>query len=88
VGTALAGAALDQDRAARATDQQPAFQAGGGHASQTADGHAPASRDEGTAAAGGPRPGGGGAFLLSPAVTVGCRIMMGITMAFMLLIAL
>jgi predicted membrane protein len=28
------------------------------------------------------------AFLLSPAVTVGCRIAMGITMAFMLLIAL
>ena len=30
----------------------------------------------------------GGGFLLSPAVTVGCRIAMGVTMAFMLLIAL
>ena len=63
------------------------YQAGGDHASRTADGHAAASRDGGTARAGGPRPGGGG-FLLSPAVTVGCRITMGITMAFMLLIAL
>ena len=35
--------------------------------------------------AGGPHPGGRGAFLLSPAVTVGCRITMGIVMAFMLM---
>jgi Domain of unknown function (DUF5134) len=97
----LAGAALDPDRAVlavlavRAADQHAAFQAGGDHASQMADGHAvqtaaghaAASRDGGTACAGGPRQGGGG-FLLSPAVTVGCRITMGITMAFMLLIAL
>jgi hypothetical protein len=35
-----------------------------------------------------PRLGGAAGFLLSPAVTVGCRIAMGVTMAFMLLIAL
>ena len=29
-----------------------------------------------------------GEFLLSPAVTVGCRVAMGVTMAFMLLIAI
>lgn len=34
------------------------------------------------------RTGDAAAFLLSPAVTVGCRIAMGVTMAFMLLIAL
>jgi hypothetical protein len=34
------------------------------------------------------RVGGAAGFLLSPAVTVGCRIAMGVTMAFMLLIAL
>jgi hypothetical protein len=95
----LAGAALDPDQAVlavRAANQHAAFQAGGDHAPQTADGHAvqaagghaAASRDGGTAGAGGPRQGGGGGFLLSPAVTVGCRITMGITMAFMLLIAL
>jgi len=41
---------------------------------------------------GGPRgdhsPGGNSAFLLSPAVTVGCRIAMGVAMAFMLFIAI
>ena len=41
---------------------------------------------------GGPRgdhsPGGNRAFLLSPAVTVGCRIAMGVAMAFMLFIAI
>jgi hypothetical protein len=37
---------------------------------------------------GAPRAEGAAAFLLSPAVTVGCRIAMGVTMAFMLLIAL
>jgi Domain of unknown function (DUF5134) len=37
---------------------------------------------------GAPRLGGAAGFLLSPAVTVGCRIAMGVTMAFMLLIAL
>jgi hypothetical protein len=37
---------------------------------------------------GAPRAGDAAAFLLSPAVTVGCRIAMGVTMAFMLLIAL
>jgi hypothetical protein len=37
---------------------------------------------------GAPLLGGAAGFLLSPAVTVGCRIAMGVTMAFMLLIAL
>jgi len=36
---------------------------------------------------GAPRMGGTAGFLLSPAVTVGCRVAMGVTMAFMLLIA-
>jgi hypothetical protein len=49
---------------------------------------AAASRSGGAAGAGGPHPGSGAAFLLSPAVTVGCRITMSIVMAFMLLIAL
>ena len=39
------------------------------------------------AAGGASRVGGAAGFLLSPAVTVGCRIAMGVTMAFMLLIA-
>jgi hypothetical protein len=46
-----------------------------------------AAASRGVAFAGGSHPGGGG-FLRSPAVTVGGRITMGITMAFMLLIAL
>lgn len=50
------------------------------------DEHAAASR--GVACAGGSHPGGSGWFLRSPAVAVGGRITMGITMAFMLLIAL
>jgi Domain of unknown function (DUF5134) len=37
---------------------------------------------------GGHPPGGNRAFLLSPAVTVGCRIAMGVAMAFMLFIAI
>jgi len=37
---------------------------------------------------GGHLPGGNRAFLLSPAVTVGCRIAMGVAMAFMLFIAI
>jgi len=66
-----------------------------------ADGRADAARTEGSAGiegsartdgdrdhGGTPRTGGAVAFLLSPAVTVGCRIAMGVTMAFMLLIAL
>jgi hypothetical protein len=43
---------------------------------------------EGCAGSGAPRMGGAAGFLLSPAVIVGCRIAMGVTMAFMLLIAL
>ena len=38
--------------------------------------------------AGGGGAGGASAYLLSPAVTVGCRIMMGVAMAFMLIIAI
>ena len=57
----------------------------GAAAPQTKDEHAAASR--GVAGFDGVYPGGGG-FLRSPAVTVGGRITMGITMAFMLLIAL
>jgi hypothetical protein len=56
------------------------------HAVETAGGHAAASRGGGAAGAGAPHPGGG--FLLSPAVTVGCRITMSVAMAFLLLIAL
>jgi Domain of unknown function (DUF5134) len=42
-----------------------------------------------TAVGGGPVAGGGlGQFLLSPAVTVGCRVTMGVVMTFMLLIAI
>lgn len=37
---------------------------------------------------GAPQTGGAAGFLLSPAVTVACRVAMGVTMAFMLLIAL
>ena len=55
-------------------------------ADRAADGQADAARTGG--ADGAPRMGGAAGFLLSPAVTVGCRIAMGVTMAFMLLIAL
>jgi hypothetical protein len=43
------------------------------------------SRGGGAAAGGGAR---GREFLLSPAVTVGCRVMMGVAMTFMLIIAI
>ncbi len=60
-----------------------------------ADDRADAARTDGSARTdgdrdhgGASRAGGAAGFLLSPAVTVGCRIAMGVTMAFMLLIAL
>jgi hypothetical protein len=56
-------------------------------AAQAADDATASSRGGAHGAGGGPHP-EGGAFLLSPAVTVGCRITMSIAMAFMLLIAL
>ena len=55
-------------------------------ADRAADGPADTARTGG--ADGAPRMEGAAGFLLSPAVTVGCRIAMGVTMAFMLLIAL
>jgi hypothetical protein len=62
---------------ARHADQAGAAYAGGAAGAADGRGHG-----------GTPRTGGAAAFLLSPAVTVGCRIAMGVTMAFMLLIAL
>ncbi len=50
---------------------------------QAADGGHPA---DGAGQAGGGRPGSAGALLLSPQVAAGCRIAMGVTMAFMLVI--
>jgi hypothetical protein len=80
-------AARDAGQAARARGEHAVSPSAGGHAARRArDEHAAASRG-GTACADGPHPGGGG-FLLSPAVTVGCRITMSIVMAFMLLMAL
>jgi hypothetical protein len=74
------------DLVTRAAGERAGIPAAVGHAdSRPGDEHAAASR--GVACAGGSHPGGGG-FLRSPAVTVGGRITMGITMAFMLLIAL
>ena len=73
-----AGAALRRAAAAPAGDG----------AAETADDRAAASRGAGAAGTSGPHPGGGGGFLPSPAVTVGCRITMSVVMAFMLLIAL
>ncbi len=52
------------------------------------EGYARCRPSHGCGRDGAPRTGGAAAFLLSPAVTVGCRIAMGVTMAFMLLIAL
>jgi Domain of unknown function (DUF5134) len=49
-----------------------------------AAGREPGSRDTSVMVSAAPRRGG---FLLSPAVTVGCRIAMGVTMAFMLMVA-
>jgi hypothetical protein len=48
----------------------------------------PAADNAACAAGSHPGPGGTGSFLLSPAVTVGCRIMMGVAMVFMLIVAL
>jgi hypothetical protein len=67
---------------ARATVDVPV----GCHADRAADDRADAARTGGSDGA--RRIGGAAGFLLSPAVTVGCRIAMGVTMAFMLLIAL
>lgn len=64
-----------------------------------AAGSGPAALPGSSAAEAGPRPaadddavhgaaGSAGEFLLSPAVTVGCRIAMGTAMAFMLIIAI
>jgi hypothetical protein len=78
-GTAPADAAPDTGQAAAA---------GAERAAPAREEHATVSSGAGAARIGGPHPGGGGAFLLSPAVTVGCRITMSIAMAFMLLIAL
>ncbi len=50
-------------------------------------GHQP-DPDDGAAVGAGGRSGGEGSFLLSPAVTVGCRVAMGVAMAFMLFIAI
>lgn len=74
------------DRVTLPAGEPAVLQAVDEHAApRTRDEHAAASR--GVACADGSYPGGGG-FLRSPAVTVGCRITMGIVMAFMLLIAL
>jgi hypothetical protein len=55
--------------------------------SGTVGGHAVAC--DATAIGGGNVAGGAvGGFLLSPAVTVGCRVTMGVAMAFLLLIAI
>jgi hypothetical protein len=56
-----------------------------GHADGAANDQAAARTG---ASNGAPRMEGAAGFLLSPAVTVCCRIAMGVTMAFMLLIAL
>ena len=75
------------DLVTRAAGEAAGISAAEGHAdSRPGDEHAAAYR--GVACAGGSHPGGSGWFLRSPAVTVGGRITMGITMAFMLLIAL
>ncbi|TVZ07032.1 DUF5134 domain-containing protein [Trebonia kvetii] len=68
--------------AARTYDARHADQAGAASSGGTVGAVDGCGRD------GAPRTGGAAAFLLSPAVTVGCRIAMGVTMAFMLLIAL
>ncbi|MGH3159539.1 MAG: hypothetical protein ACRDNF_23605, partial [Streptosporangiaceae bacterium] len=47
-----------------------------------------ADADAGAAGGAGDRAGGEGSFLLSPAVTIGCRVAMGVAMAFMLFIAI
>jgi len=60
---------------------QPASSSAGSDLRPAADDHA------GHRAAGGGA-GGARAYLLSPAVTVGCRITMGVAMAFMLIIAI
>ena len=44
--------------------------------------------DDGAAVGAGGRSGGEGSFLLSPVVTIGCRVAMGVAMAFMLFIAI
>jgi hypothetical protein len=58
------------------------------HATRPVPDPLPAPGADGRAGGGAPRVGGAAGFLLSPAATVGCRIAMGVTMAFMLLIAL
>jgi hypothetical protein len=50
-------------------------------------GHQPGP-DDGATVGAGERAGGEVSFLLSPAVTVGCRVAMGVAMAFMLFIAI
>lgn len=50
-------------------------------------GHHPGP-DDGAGAGPGDRAGGEVSFLLSPAVTIGCRVAMGVAMAFMLFIAI
>jgi hypothetical protein len=69
--------------AARTSDARHADQAG-----TTASTGGTVGAVDGCGHDGAPRAEGTAAFLLSPAVTVGCRIAMGVTMAFMLLIAL
>jgi hypothetical protein len=86
-GPAPADAVPAPDLAATAAREHAAL--AGEHAAAARDDHPAASRGGGVAAGdGGPGRGSGGGFLLSPAVTVGCRITMSIVMAFMLLIAL
>jgi hypothetical protein len=63
---------------------RPAAPAQEGDGRTATAGGEPASRDTGEA---GRTADGTGGFLLSPAVTVGCRIVMGIAMAFMLMVA-
>jgi hypothetical protein len=57
----------------------------GARAARVEDADAAVDRD---GRGGVPRTRGAAGFILSPAVTVGCRVAMGVTMAFMLLIAL
>jgi hypothetical protein len=65
---------------------RPAGRPAAASAEVPASADSPATQPRGSDGA--PRMGGAAGFLLSPSVTVGCRIAMGVTMAFMLLIAL
>jgi Domain of unknown function (DUF5134) len=80
-GMSLAGAGMPAVTAMAAAESLAATLPG----SSTAEADPPPAAD-GHAAGG--AAGGAGELLLSPAVTVGCRIVMGIAMAFMLITAL